>query len=129
MIIVTVDDCYRCDIFLKRNGSLVTDKWAKVIKVPAITGLGDKISSWLSKFGIYSCKECKLRQSFLNELFPNKDIEWEVRITHNRALKTGQRLYPILMTHDGALLDIKMFDSEFEEAVRQYEIETGMSVD
>lgn len=134
MILVVMDDCYRCEIFMRRN---LADNILKrstgedtfiIRTVPEITGLGDNISKFLSKIGFKSCRFCKVRQSFLNYLFPNRKVEKYLYDLKQKVLKTGEKYYPVLLK-DGKAVDLNEYDPGFEAAVKKYEEEHGVSVD
>lgn len=103
MKIISIEGCHRCEILKKRN------KNVPYIELPSCDyGLGDTIYRLLRFLSFKSCQKCKIRQSFLNKLFPyiwNKKISKSDRILKNKLLKLNIGLYPILM--DDELTEVK----------------------
>lgn len=128
LVVVGVKDCYRCDIFRHRNTMIqpitLTDK---------SIGFGDTLQKLLQRAGVESCVKCKIRQSLLNKWFPYFwKPEWRNKIQRkfkNLALRSGETIYPILLDDYGKVYPIEEVDKEFEDVIKSFEEEYGLSVD
>lgn len=130
MILVTIPDCYRCNIFKVRNDCLT---FLDVVELPDISfGLGDTLGKILDQFGSHSCKKCKIRQSILNEIFPYfwKKINPKHLQIRNVLLKLNKKIYPVLLDNNlDKEISLTNIDPHFEIEVKKYEEMSGNSID
>jgi len=130
MILITIDDCYRCSVFQRRNEHI---RFIKISDKPL--GLGDTLAKLFSKFNFSYCKACRIRQSKLNKLFPYKWTDQykdeRRRFFKNYVASLGESIYPILLDDEGdhKLLSLNDVDKGYEEAVKEFEKDYGLSVD
>jgi len=55
-------------------------KYVRICKERRDVGLGDTLARFFRKIGIFSCRGCRRRQSFLNKIFPYKRKRTQVLI-------------------------------------------------
>lgn len=99
MILVGKQNCSRCEN-LKASFPFV-----KYIEIPDVQiGVGDTICDIACFFGIIPCESCRIRQLWLNRIFPYwwnaRKISSDIKKLKHHLLRLKIKQYPILMDDD-----------------------------